>query len=125
MPVGAGRGNSVILEWILNHFEGCVVSVDIVGIASGNGHLEVLQYTMEHNAGHIHNRAPIDDESELYQSIPELSVRWNGPDNYICWGGRSMFRAIEIAIWMLHDGCMKTALTNTMPTRQRPSFTPL
>ncbi|ETP31302.1 hypothetical protein F442_19811 [Phytophthora nicotianae P10297] len=107
LEAAATHANLATLDWVFKHFKGCIATGNIVELVAGKGHLQVLQYMLERDAGreYRHHRVPVDNESELYYSIPELPSHWSGPGNCMCWGGRSMLRAIEnghldVARWL-------------------------
>ncbi|KAL3657633.1 hypothetical protein V7S43_017436 [Phytophthora oleae] len=92
MEFVARDGNMDILEWFFKHFQGCVVSVDIVELAAENGHLDVLIYLQEHAVAR-----------ECYSEAP---VNWTGPGHCVCWEGHSLHRACRnghghVVRWLL------------------------
>lgn len=95
VTVAAGRGDLSVLTWIFEHFSGCVGPVETVEAAAANGHLAVLKYLDAVGGG----RAYSNDRA------PDVPLEWNGPGNYVCWGGKSMQKAVEnghadVARWL-------------------------
>ncbi|KAE8979892.1 hypothetical protein PR001_g23844 [Phytophthora rubi] len=105
LTVVAGRGDLGMLRWLFEHFGDCVVPVEAVEAAAANGHLAVLKYLREVGAGREsdQDRVNVDNETETD------AAEWNGPGNWVCWGGRSMLKAVEnghadVARW-LYSNC--------------------
>lgn len=48
LEVAAGRGDLEAVKWLLEHFSGCEVAVEVVEAAARNGHVSVLQYLLHY-----------------------------------------------------------------------------
>ncbi|KAE9290216.1 hypothetical protein PF008_g25672 [Phytophthora fragariae] len=102
LTVVAERGDLGMLRWLFEHFGGCVVPVEAVEAAAANGHLAVLKYLREVDTGRERDQDRVAADSEI-------ETEWNGPGNWVCWGGRSMLKAVEnghadVARW-LYSNC--------------------
>ncbi|KAE8882121.1 hypothetical protein PF005_g12598 [Phytophthora fragariae] len=98
--VAAERGDLALVSWLVAHFSSCTVSVEVVEAAAKNGHLGVLQFLLEHDAGrycrHKHSAMTTRAEEVSFQSIPLLKSKGMGRGCHVVhWGGRSIVAAIE------------------------------
>ncbi|KAG7380805.1 hypothetical protein PHYPSEUDO_006765 [Phytophthora pseudosyringae] len=107
LEVAAASGNLGVVEWLFAHFSGCVVPVQVVEAAAKNGHENVLDFLVEHDAGEecvIREGVTLDPPSKRI-TVPQMPADWTGPGNAVTWGGRAMLYAVQnnhldTAIWM-------------------------
>ncbi|OWY99947.1 hypothetical protein PHMEG_00028966 [Phytophthora megakarya] len=110
--VAAECGNLEIMKWLFVHFSNCFVPVDAVEIAAKNGHLPILEFLLENDAGrylkHSHTAIEVTGGIVPYQSIPEIPNGHPEDGIVVHWGGRSMLHSIEqkhvdIARWLYQN----------------------
>jgi ankyrin repeat protein len=94
--VVVGCGNLAMLKWLFEHFTGCAVPVEAAEEAAGNGHLDVLEFLLEHDAAfvqeHVVNAA--GGRTELQRGVQVTS-----------WEARSVVKAAangheNVAQWL-------------------------
>ncbi|KAG2772419.1 hypothetical protein PC116_g6024 [Phytophthora cactorum] len=109
--VAAARGDVKIMEWLFTHFSGCEVPSEAVTKAAGNGHLSILEFMLNNDAGWGFNRDFVQmsygegGEDSWFESVPDLPEDWDGPGNVVRWGGKSMEVAVrrrhyKVARWL-------------------------
>ncbi|KAE9076700.1 hypothetical protein PF005_g11339 [Phytophthora fragariae] len=78
--VAAERGDLALVSWLVAHFSSCTVSVEVVEAAAQNGHLGVLQFLLEHDAGrycrHKHTAMTTQDEEPAIENGHSDVGRW-------------------------------------------------
>ncbi|ETI31986.1 hypothetical protein F443_21129, partial [Phytophthora nicotianae P1569] len=109
--IAASRGDSKTMEWLFTHFSGCEVPSEAVTNAAGNGHLPILEFMLNNDAGWDFNREIVQmsygegGEDSWFEGVPDLPEDWDGPGNVVRWGGQSMEAAVrcrhyKVARWL-------------------------
>ncbi|GMF25805.1 unnamed protein product [Phytophthora lilii] len=107
--VAAERG---VMKWLFAHFNSCFVPVDVVEAAAKNGHLPILKFLLENDAGrhykHSHTAMVVTSGIVPFESVPKIPEDERGDGIVVHWGGRSMLHSIEhkhveIARWLYEN----------------------
>ncbi|ETK73610.1 hypothetical protein F441_19902 [Phytophthora nicotianae CJ01A1] len=110
--VAAECGNVDMMKWLFGHFSNCFVPVGVVEAAAKKGHLPILKFLLENDAGrhypHSHMPMVVTGGIVPHQSVPEISDEEQGEGIVVHWGGRSMLHSIEqkhveIAKWLCQN----------------------
>ncbi|KAF1791174.1 Ankyrin repeat-containing domain [Phytophthora cactorum] len=106
----AKGGFTHALQWVAQLPSEQVPS-EAVTKAAGNGHLSILEFMLNNDAGWDFNRDFVQmsygegGEDSWFESVPDLPEDWDGPGNVVRWGGQSMESAVrrrhyKVARWL-------------------------
>lgn len=82
LTVAVHRGDLDAVRWLFQHFHGCIAPAGIIEEAASAGHLQILQYMLDHA-----RRADLYDEETA--ELEENNI------NGVCWGGKDMALAAK------------------------------
>ncbi|KAG7380803.1 hypothetical protein PHYPSEUDO_006763 [Phytophthora pseudosyringae] len=108
IQVAARKGDVHMVKWFFDHFRGCEVPSEAVAAAAHKGHLPVLKFLFENDAGrgckHKWKRVELEND-EWVDSVPVMPDNWNGPGSVVRWGDNALHSAVaasqvEVARWL-------------------------
>jgi hypothetical protein len=107
LEIAAHRGDLEGIKWRFSHFSGCGTPVEVVEEAAKHGHLSVLQFLFDHDAGRRYSseeKPTTEDFEARIDTIPVWTLEGRG--NLVSWDGWSLLRAIKnrqvaAAKWMI------------------------
>lgn len=83
----AESGNAAIVEWLFNHFSGCIAPAEVMGVAARSGRREILEMRWRNDAGRGGKYFKKAMSSEVDTTFYEWMRERPAKGNAVTWGG--------------------------------------